>query len=110
MKRYQALAALLRGEQPRNLLPPTPRGYVASRLRELADGPVVRAFRWNGGGGWGGKPWSTELPTDAALMLFLFAAFLGVCTTSSLTRISIAGGCRFLQSSLQYVFRRESFT
>ncbi|EIE25704.1 hypothetical protein COCSUDRAFT_64788 [Coccomyxa subellipsoidea C-169] len=76
VNQYQQLAALLRGEQPRALLPPTPRGYVAARLRQLAAGPVVAAFDWDGGGSWGGKPWSPELPTDSALLLYLFAAFL----------------------------------
>ncbi|CAL8469889.1 g9431 [Coccomyxa elongata] len=76
VNRYQQLAALLRGEQPRSLLPPTPRGYVAARLRQLAASPVLAAFAWNGGGTWGGKPWSPELPTDSALLLYLFAAFL----------------------------------
>lgn len=46
VNRYQQLAALLRGEQPRSLLPPTPRGYVAARLRQLAASPVLAAFAW----------------------------------------------------------------
>ena len=33
-------------------------------------------FEWNKGGDFAGKPWSTELPTDSALVLFLFAAFV----------------------------------
>ncbi len=78
VNRYQQLALLLRGEQPRNLLQAAPRGYVTFRLRQLAEGPVMRNFAWNAGGDWGGKPWSAELPTDSALLLFLFAAFLGV--------------------------------
>ena len=36
VNRYQWLAALLKGEQPGGLLPPAPRGYVASRLQQLA--------------------------------------------------------------------------
>jgi hypothetical protein len=36
VNRYQQLALLLKGEQPRGLLPPTPRGYVATRVQELA--------------------------------------------------------------------------
>ena len=40
---------------------------------------VHQAFQWQGGGEWAGKPWSEELPTDSALVLFLFAAFLAVC-------------------------------
>lgn len=80
VNRYHAMAAVLRGERPRSLLPPTPRGYIACRLRELAAGPVAAAFAWNGGGSWGGKPWSPELPTDSSLLLYLFAAFLAVCS------------------------------
>ena len=79
---YQQLAALLRGEQPKGLLLPAPRGYVASRVRTLADGAVAREFHWSGGGEWGGKPWSAELPTDTALLLFLFSAFLAVRASS----------------------------
>lgn len=33
-------------------------------------------FKWDRGGDWCGKPWTTELPTDSALLLYLFAAFL----------------------------------
>ncbi len=75
---YQQLAALLRGEQPKGLLLPAPRGYVASRVQTLAEGAVMREFQWAGGGQWGGKAWSVELPTDTALLLFLFSAFLAV--------------------------------
>ena len=75
---YQQLATLLRGEQPKGLLLPGPRGYVASRVRTLAGGAVVHEFQWAGGGQWAGKPWSAELPTDTALLLFLFSAFLAV--------------------------------
>ena len=77
--KYQRLGELLQGEQPRHLLPPTPRGYILSRVRALAEGPCVAAFTWNSGGDWAHKPWSNELPTDSALVFYLFAAFLEVC-------------------------------
>lgn len=38
----------------------------------------MTAFTWNSGGDWGNKSWSNELPTDSALVFFLFAAFLQV--------------------------------
>lgn len=38
----------------------------------------LQAFCWNAGGEWAGKAWSEELPTDSALLLFLFVAFLAV--------------------------------
>lgn len=41
-----------------------------------AAGSCMKAFEWSGGGHWGGKPWSSELPTDSALVFYLFAAFL----------------------------------
>ena len=31
---------------------------------------------WNAGGEFQGRPWSPELPTDSALLLYLFAAYL----------------------------------
>ena len=76
--KYQRLTDLLQGDQPRQLLPPTPRGYVVSRVRALAEGPCMAAFTWNNGGDWGHKPWTNELPTDSALVFYLFAAFLEV--------------------------------
>ena len=33
-------------------------------------------FTWNGGGAWQGRTWTPDLPTDAALLFYLFAAFL----------------------------------
>lgn len=36
----------------------------------------MAAFEWNAGGEWGGKPWSAELPTDSALVFYLFASYL----------------------------------
>lgn len=79
--RYQKLAEVLQGEQPRQLLPPTPKGYILARVRALAEGPCMTAFTWNSGGGWGHKPWSNELPTDSAVVFFLFAACLEVSKT-----------------------------
>lgn len=73
---YQRLSALLRGEYPPGLLPPTPQGYLAARVRQLAEGSCMAAFDWSGGGEWGGKRWSPELPTDSALVFYLFAAYL----------------------------------
>jgi hypothetical protein len=45
VNKYQRLAAVLRGEQPRGMLPPAPRGYVAARTRELAGTAVVHCHR-----------------------------------------------------------------
>lgn len=75
---YQQLLLLLQGEQPRHLLPACPQGYLIARVRALAEGPCMTAFTWNSGGGWSHKPWSNELPTDSALVLYLFSAFLEV--------------------------------
>ena len=78
MRQYQQLAALLRGDNPRGLLPPVPRGYIISRVFELAVGPCLAEFTWDAGGAWQDKPWSIELLTDSALIFYLFAAFLEV--------------------------------
>lgn len=74
--RYQKLAALLRGESPGGLLPLCPPGYLAQRVRDLADGPCMKTFTWNKGGNFNGKPWNAEAPTDSAVVLYLIAAFL----------------------------------
>lgn len=64
------------------MLPPVPRGYIASRLHALAEGSCLADFNWNSGGSWQGKPWTTELLTDSALVFYLFAAFLKVVAMS----------------------------
>ncbi len=77
--RYQCLAALIDGQHPRNLLQPaSQRLYVVSRIKALAEGSVLKAFTWNGGGSFAGRSWSTDLPNDSTLLLFLFAAYLEV--------------------------------
>ena len=45
-------------------------------LQQLAEGTCMTDYKWNGGGGWAGRAWSPDLPTDMALVLYLFAAFL----------------------------------
>ena len=48
----------------------------ASSTLPLAEGSCMAAFDWSSGGEWGGKPWSAELPTDSALVFYLFASYL----------------------------------
>lgn len=82
LHRYQHLAALISGEEPRNLLQPAgQRRYLAQRIEELAQGTCVREFAWNSGGSFDGRPWSSELPSDADLVFYLVAAYMevGVC-------------------------------
>eukprot|EP00878_Enallax_costatus_P036586 GHUV01041100.1.p1 GENE.GHUV01041100.1~~GHUV01041100.1.p1 ORF type:complete len:118 (-),score=14.43 GHUV01041100.1:115-468(-) len=67
---------VLSGRRPSELMPPTPPTYIASRIRQLARSTCVQGFNWNGGGEHEGRPWSAELPTDSALLYYLFAAFL----------------------------------
>lgn len=33
-------------------------------------------YEWNEGGTWNNKRWSPEMPTDSAVLLYLFAAYL----------------------------------
>ena len=45
----------------------------------VAEGSCVKAYEWCRGGEWGGgRPWSAAegLPTDSALLFYLFAAYL----------------------------------
>jgi Cytochrome B561, N terminal len=67
---------VLSGRRPAELLPPTPPGYIAARVRALAAGTCAPAFTWNGGGEHAGAPWSADLPSDSGLLFYLFAAFL----------------------------------
>jgi hypothetical protein len=79
---YLALSRFLSGELPSpRLLPPCPRGYVAQRLRSLAEDGTgcVGSMAWNGGGPWKGRAWAAhggELPTDSALLFHAVAGFV----------------------------------
>lgn len=57
-------------------------------------------FKWNGGGEWNGKRWSTEMPTDSALLLYLLAAFFAaphwIFTSEDAARIESAGSVLYL--------------
>jgi hypothetical protein len=50
--------------------------YVAQRLRELARGTCLGDYHWNGGGSWNGKPWTSDLPTDAQIVLHAFCTYM----------------------------------
>lgn len=41
-----------------------------------AEGTCMKEFTWNSGGEWQGRPWVPDLPTDAAILFYLVAAFL----------------------------------
>lgn len=76
LQRYELLLQQLRGKRPADLLPPAPAAYLLSRLLSLASGTCVPEFHWSGGGTWAGRPWSSDLPNDGAVLLYLFSAFL----------------------------------
>jgi hypothetical protein len=50
--------------------------YVAHRMRELARGTCLSDYRWNGGGTWNGKAWTSDLPTDAQIVLHAFCTYM----------------------------------
>ncbi|RKP25135.1 cytochrome B561, N terminal-domain-containing protein [Syncephalis pseudoplumigaleata] len=60
----------------------TCRDYIISRIKELATGGVLSAYRWDGGAlVWNGdKKWTPEMPCDAQLILHLFCTFLDLVT------------------------------
>lgn len=57
-----------------------------------AEGSCMAAFEWNAGGEWGGKPWSAELPTDSALVFYLFACYLAAPQWLFPVEVGRAGG------------------
>jgi hypothetical protein len=52
------------------------REYVVERIRALANGAVLQAYNWCGGGKWKDKDWTTDLPTDAQIICHLFCTHL----------------------------------
>lgn len=73
---YRGAAALLAGKAPAGMLPPAPAAYLATRVRQLAEGTCMKDFTWNSGGEWQGRPWVADLPTDASVLFYLVAAFM----------------------------------
>ncbi|KXZ42041.1 hypothetical protein GPECTOR_217g448 [Gonium pectorale] len=77
VNRYADLLAVVRGKRPADILPPANTPYVWARLQQLADSTCLKDFVWNGGSAHAGRPWTADqLPTDSALVLYLFTAYL----------------------------------
>ncbi|CAK1550291.1 unnamed protein product [Leptosia nina] len=51
--------------------------YIVRRIKELASGECMSAYRWNGGG----TDWDESKPTDAELILHLVATYLDIQTS-----------------------------
>ncbi|KAJ4448217.1 hypothetical protein ANN_10231 [Periplaneta americana] len=49
---------------------------VSHCVAELAKGGCMSEYRWNGGGSMHNKDWEEHLPTDAAIVMHLFATYL----------------------------------
>ncbi|KAK3151298.1 hypothetical protein QOZ80_3AG0244130 [Eleusine coracana subsp. coracana] len=78
---HQRLNTLMKGELIKGLLPQSSirADYTVQRIQELAEGTCLRNYDYRGhGNGFGKseKKWTSELPTDSHLLLYLFAAFL----------------------------------
>ncbi|OAY74309.1 hypothetical protein ACMD2_01452, partial [Ananas comosus] len=78
---HQRLNTLMKGELIKGLLPHSSvrADYTVQRVQELAEGTCVKNYDYMGSGdGYdkAGKNWTSELPTDSHLLLYLFAAFL----------------------------------
>ncbi|XP_066388971.1 uncharacterized protein [Miscanthus floridulus] len=78
---HQRLNTLMKGELIKGLLPQSSvrADYTVQRVQELAEGTCLKNYDYMGhGNGYGKseKKWTTELPTDSHLLLYLFAAFL----------------------------------
>ncbi|WVZ56564.1 hypothetical protein U9M48_007071 [Paspalum notatum var. saurae] len=75
------LNTLMKGELIKGLLPQSSvrADYTVKRVQELAEGTCLKNYDYIGhGNGYGKseKKWTSELPTDSHLLLYLFAAFL----------------------------------
>ncbi|XP_024026345.1 transmembrane protein 209 [Morus notabilis] len=78
---HQKLQALMKGEWVKGLLPQSSvsADYTVQRIRELAEGTCVKNFEYLGNGEVYNKrnnKWTSELPSDSHLLLYLFCAFL----------------------------------
>ena len=57
--------------------------YLVWRIRELAKGSCLSAFRWDSGGRPERGDWDQSLPTDAAIVFHLFSTYLDSCLPPS---------------------------
>lgn len=78
---HQRLNTLMKGELVKGLLPHSSvrADYTVQRVRELAEGTCLKNYDYKGtGDGYdkAGKKWTSELPSDSHLLLYLFCAFL----------------------------------
>lgn len=74
------LAAFVRGDWPRGMLPASSTAaYVVARYEALARGHCAAAFQWDGGAVGSDVPyaqrWTPEMPTDSALLLHAVAGW-----------------------------------
>ncbi|KAL6649731.1 hypothetical protein ACP70R_013955 [Stipagrostis hirtigluma subsp. patula] len=78
---HQRLNTLMKGELIKGLLPQSSvrADYTVQRVQELAEGTCLKNYDYVGhGNGYAKseKKYTSELPTDSHLLLYLFAAFL----------------------------------
>ncbi|KAL2653617.1 hypothetical protein R1flu_021745 [Riccia fluitans] len=78
---HQRLKALMKGEWVKGLLPQSSvrADYTVQRIRDLAEGTCVKAYEYSPKGEVYDKlsrKWTTDLPSDAHLLLYLFCALL----------------------------------
>ncbi|CAG9127673.1 unnamed protein product [Plutella xylostella] len=66
------------------LQPRAHQAYVAQRIRELARGGCLSAYKWDGGG----DDWNDSKPTDAEIIMHLFATYVD----SQAPRVAAAAG------------------
>ncbi|KAI9189939.1 hypothetical protein H9P43_001372 [Blastocladiella emersonii ATCC 22665] len=84
--------------------PVTIRSYVLRRIGELASGSGLAAYRWDAGGHHeDGKPWTNALPTDAELVMHIFATWIDLQMPGA-----GAGVATFAPFSTKYVFAAEA--
>lgn len=50
--------------------------YLVQRIKELAKGGYISAYRWNAGGTWKGRSWDQDLPTDSQIVMHLLCTYL----------------------------------
>ncbi|XP_020574426.1 uncharacterized protein LOC110020612 [Phalaenopsis equestris] len=78
---HQRLKTLMKAELIKGLLPQStvPAEFTVHRVRELAEGSCLKNFDYIGHGAGFDKTvekWTTDVPSDSYLLLYLFCAFL----------------------------------